>query len=280
MKTVSDTAGPILLLPGLLETHHIWDHVIDRLHLTPDRTDALDLPGHIPGQDAATVTRVLTSGAWLEQVANRLRDRFGGQPVTIIGHSTGGMIALQLARRYPALVESLVLIGALTKGDRERGFDPGARLVETPLLGSMAFRAGVNMWLSTPERFQQGYVIGAAQHRVRVPAPEAMRLQLRACDPSALHATAMWVLHADIERDLPQVTCPILAIIGTKDPVVPPLHQIGIIRKAPMACARLVPAGHLPFAECPDQVINALRGWRLRSAVRDHGNADTDADPT
>lgn len=257
---------PVVLLPGLLETHHIWETMIDRLHWHPDRMAVFDLPGHVPGDDADTVAQELENGAWIDRLAEQLRERFGGMPVLVIGHSTGGMVALLLAQRYPDLAESLVLIGALTKGDRGRVFDPGARFFSVPMLGEMAFRAGMSTWLSSPGRFQKGYALAAANRKVEVPAPEAMRAQLSACDPSALYATAMWVLNADFEAGLAQVGCPVLAIIGSRDPIVPPEHQIGIIRGASEGFARMVPAGHLPFAECPDLVVAALRAWQLRQA--------------
>jgi len=261
------TSGPpAVLLPGLLETHHMWETMIDRLRWSPDRMAVFDLPGHMPGDDAETIAQDLETGGWIDRLAEQIRDRFGGVPALLIGHSTGGMMALWLAQRYPELIDSLVLIGALTKGDRGRTFDPGARFFSVPMLGEMAFRAGMTMWLSSPEKFQQGYALAAADRKLEVPAPEAMRAQLSACDPSALYATAMWVLNADVGAGLAQVGCPVLAIIGSRDPIVPPAHQIGIIRGAPQGVAQMMPAGHLPFAECPDLVVAALRGWQLRQA--------------
>lgn len=265
MPKTQKTTLPIVFLPGFLETRHIWQHVVAALRIDADRAELLDLPGHTPGEDKQAVLRKLTNGDWLQFVANSIRTRFDGQKAIIVGHSTGGMLALQLGHRHPELVESIMLIGALSKGDRGRWLDPGARLLEMPLLGKTAFRAALKIWLHSSTSFQRGYAIAARHHRVQVPAPDSMRHQLRACDPMALHAVGTWILQSDIHKDLAGITCPILAIIGTRDRVVPPAHQISIIRAAPKAIAKLVPAGHLPYAECPDQVINALRRWQRRS---------------
>src|SRR3546814_3377592 len=41
----------------------------------------------------------------------------GAAPVTIVGHSKGGMIAMRLAARYPALVERLVLVNTSARAE-------------------------------------------------------------------------------------------------------------------------------------------------------------------
>lgn len=260
---MTQATPPLVFLPGLLETRHIWHALIDRLGLAADRVMLVDLPGHVPGDGAEGVTQALTGPGWLSDLAQRVRLRFDGAPVTVVGHSTGGLLALQLAARHPDLVDSVVAIGALTKGDRGLRRDPGAQIVSTPMLGPAAFRTALSLWLASPDLFQRGYALAAAQRRVKVPAPEAMRQQLRACDPMALYAATMGVLQADAAQDVSRAQCPILAVIGTSDPVVPPEHQIGILRQAPNAVAQMVPAGHLPFAECPERIASMLRAWQL-----------------
>src|SRR3546814_7889352 len=41
----------------------------------------------------------------------------GAAPVTIVGHSKGGMIAMRIAARYPALVERLVLVNTSARAE-------------------------------------------------------------------------------------------------------------------------------------------------------------------
>jgi pimeloyl-ACP methyl ester carboxylesterase len=66
---------------------------------------ALDLPGH--GQSVAqALTSVEEMAAWAATQYKR--------PATIVGHSMGGLIALELARSYPQLVDRLVLTGTAT----------------------------------------------------------------------------------------------------------------------------------------------------------------------
>lgn len=221
---------------------------------------AFDLPGHSPGETEAEVIQKLTEMQWLDEIAERLRTASGGAGAVLVGHSTGGMVSLLFAHRFPELVHSVVAIGALTCGQRGRTIDPLAKLLSNELLGPSAFRAALKLWLSTPERFQLGFR-WASSALAQVGIIDAVREQLLACDPMALRACAKWVIHADIGPLLPDLETPVLALIGTEDPVVPPHHQLALIAKAPNSHAQLIHGGHLLFAEAPDRLEDAIRSW-------------------
>lgn len=254
-----------VFLPGLFETAHVWNATIHRLGLDGERVMRVDIPGHTPGATAAEVEEELSSGQWLAALAERIADRFRDPPV-VVGHSTGGLLGVALARHFPEAVRSLFLVGSLVRGDRERNVHPTAAILANPLVGPAAFRAALQLWLSTPTRFDRGYAWAAAGRR-DVKAPTGMREQLAACDPEALRACAAWVLKTSVINDLAHVAAPIMALIGTSDPVVPARQQIAIVERAPKAHARLIEGGHLLFAECPEAVDSALRSWLLQAAT-------------
>lgn len=71
------------------------------------RVIALDQRGHgwsdhPPGQEYAREDYVM-------DIWNLVQSELGGQPVTILGHSLGGLNAYQFAARYPELVSSLIV---------------------------------------------------------------------------------------------------------------------------------------------------------------------------
>lgn len=97
--------------PGLVLVHggaaHAgwWDHVApllaDRHHVV-----ALDISGHgdsdhRPAYDATT---------WADEVAAAARTAGGGRPVSLIGHSMGGRIALVTASRHRDVVHALAMV--------------------------------------------------------------------------------------------------------------------------------------------------------------------------
>jgi pimeloyl-ACP methyl ester carboxylesterase len=98
---------PILLIHGLAGSSRTWDDVIPTLAGHYD-VIAPDLLGH--GESAKPVGDY-SLGAF----ASGLRDFLavlGVPSVTIVGHSFGGGVAMQLAYQHPHLVDRLVLVGS------------------------------------------------------------------------------------------------------------------------------------------------------------------------
>jgi pimeloyl-ACP methyl ester carboxylesterase len=97
----------ILLIHGLAGSSKTWDEVIPLLTPHAD-VIAIDLLGH---GESAKPTGDYSLGAF----ASGLRDFLsilGVDSVTIVGHSFGGGVAMQLAYQHPHLVDRLVLVGS------------------------------------------------------------------------------------------------------------------------------------------------------------------------
>ncbi|MGR3512014.1 MAG: alpha/beta fold hydrolase [Paracoccaceae bacterium] len=250
----------LAFIPGLLETADIWQDTMQRLEAKGTTTVAFDLPGHRQGEGEERVSHRLQSEQWLEEIASHLRTQTRAGKVVLIGHSTGGMVALLLAHRFPTLVHSVIAVGALTCGRRDRAIDPLARLLSNDMLGPSAFRAALQLWLSTPERFQLGFRWSSAVPP-KVSIADTVRQQLLQCDPMVLRACAKWVIESDIRSLLPQIKVPVMAVIGTEDRIVGPGHQIALIKRVPNAHAQLIHAGHLVFSEAPERLHAALSSW-------------------
>ncbi len=97
----------VLLIHGLAGSSKTWDDVMPTL---AERYDVIapDLMGH--GESAKPVGDY-SLGAF----ASGLRDMLavlGVPSVTIVGHSFGGGVAMQLAYQHPELVDRLVLVGS------------------------------------------------------------------------------------------------------------------------------------------------------------------------
>ena len=103
----SNGDGPLVaLIHGAGSNHTVWRYQTRFLANRGYRVMAFDLPGH--GSNAAPGLRsVAEMAAW---VGDRIPE-----PGTIIGHSLGGLIALDLARTQPDLVERLGLLGCSTR---------------------------------------------------------------------------------------------------------------------------------------------------------------------
>lgn len=98
---------PVVLLHGIGRTGQIWEVVVKELQAQPCRIMAFDLLGfgESPRPEWPMYNVDDHAGAVIASL-ERLRL---GQPVVLVGHSMGCLVAVQVARRRPDLVKHLVL---------------------------------------------------------------------------------------------------------------------------------------------------------------------------
>lgn len=85
--------------------------------MTGWRIIGLDQRGH--GWSEHPPDKDYSREAYLQDIAAFIREELGGQPVTLLGHSLGGVNAYQFAARYPELVHAVIVedIGVKLGGD-------------------------------------------------------------------------------------------------------------------------------------------------------------------
>lgn len=198
-------AGPRLVaLPGLTARH-----------TTPGAFEVRSLPGgaalgahhrvHVlqrrPGLAPGTTMADLA-----DDVASAVRDDLGGGPVPVVGVSTGGSIALQLAVDHPELVSRLVLVCAAARlGDEGRRRQ--RRLAELTRAGRPRAAWGQ---LGTP---LAGTVLGRAATSVLCWAGGGPSGD----DAADLLATIEAEDAFDLTGRLPEVRIPVLVVGGGRD---------------------------------------------------------------
>ena len=95
---------PVVILHGLFGRRRNWQGIQKRL-AADARIVAADLRNHgdSPWSD------IMTYGAMADDLANLIETTFDGA-ATVVGHSMGGKAAMDLALRYPDIVDALVVI--------------------------------------------------------------------------------------------------------------------------------------------------------------------------
>jgi pimeloyl-ACP methyl ester carboxylesterase len=107
-KVVDRGAGqPIVLLHGIGRSSNVWRYLLTEMQSVPSRMVAFDLLGFgaSPKPDSIEYTVDDQATAVIAAI-KRLRSK---QPVLIVGHSMGCLVAVRVARLRPDLVQHLVL---------------------------------------------------------------------------------------------------------------------------------------------------------------------------
>jgi pimeloyl-ACP methyl ester carboxylesterase len=103
-RTIGDAGPRVVFVHGLFGQGKNWATIARRLAEEGRRVTLLDLPnhGHSPWTDRVDYLDMA------RLVAEELESF--GEPVTLVGHSMGGKVAMQLALRRPELLRALVVV--------------------------------------------------------------------------------------------------------------------------------------------------------------------------
>ncbi len=256
--TAQGDGAPVVLIHGFMDSLQTWRRnapVWAQTH----RVYAVDVLGF--GSSDRALAPIYT----LKQQAQFLREFFAAQNIThatVIGHSMGGALALQLAYDFPALVHKLVLIAPATylyAAFPRNGLRPLPRRVSRGVLGLYERWQGDR---GNPVRLAYG-------DPTRItPDSVALRQQMMRVRGThdALIAMSQSKREADVPRQLEQVSAPTLLVWGKRDRVVPGAHATKHYRALPNARLEWIEtAGHLPHEEEP-QTVNKLVGAFLDAA--------------
>jgi pimeloyl-ACP methyl ester carboxylesterase len=229
----SGQGSPVLLLH---QTPRSWDEYRDVLPLLGEhhRAVAMDTIGF---GDSSKPTDRDSVERWA-RAAVGLLDALAIDRSAVVGHHTGGVIAIELAAAYPERVERLVLSATplvTEEGRRERARRPAVDHVEASEDGSHL----VELW----------------QQRMRFYPPGRPDLltrfvvdALKAGDRAERGHDTVW--EYEMEPKLARVRAPALVLVGTDDPFAYP-HARPLAERLPDSRMVEIPGGMVPL---PDQL--------------------------
>jgi len=248
----------VLLLHGITSSATTWDDVLPWL-AERHTVVAPDLLGH---GESAKPRGDYSLGAQ----ANTLRDLLavlGHERVTVVGHSLGGGIAMQLAYQYPELCERLVLVSSGGLGREVNALLRAAALPGSEWVLPLLCRAGLYDVVAGVSRF-----LGRFGLRASPDVEEVWRGYASLADPACREAF-VHTLRAVIEPGGQRVCAadrlylaahvPTLIVWGDRDAMIPVEHAHGA--HAAMPGSRLeifAGAGHLPHRDQPWRFVRVL----------------------
>ena len=240
--------GPaLILLHGWGLNHHVWSGFTQRFSET-HRVMAIDLPGHGNSDMPAHNHYQLDSIA--DAVAATM-----DQPGIVLGWSLGGLIALQLAVRHPALVERLILVASSPRFARSDDWPCG---MNPNTLADFAGQLAQD-YHATVQRFLALQAMGSTHAREEIRFLREALVQAREPNPAALLGGLQLLQYSDLRPQLADIHCPTLIINGERDRLVSPQTGKTLSQAIPRARHVVVKgAGHAPFLSHTDTFVELV----------------------
>lgn len=272
--TDAGSGPPVLMIHGLISDGRTWHPEIEHLRRT-HRIIAPDLFGH--GRSVGSepnsrtyeepLSRELPGDYSLGGHAAALRDlldELGVREVTVVGHSLGGGVAMELAYLFPERVRALVLVSSgglgieLSPALRAATL-PGSEWV-LPLIGSDWARYAGDTAMSLMARVGLPWVSAST-----TAAWAGMATFADAAKRNAFLATTRAVigLHGQRISALPRLRLmadrPILVVWGGRDRLIPAAHAAAVKDLLPGSTIEIfLRAGHFPHLDEPDRFHRVL----------------------
>ena len=274
---------PILLIHGITGSSQTWDEVIPFLS-DAHTVIAPDLLGH---GDSAKPRGDYSLGAYASGIRDLMR-AIGHDRATVVGHSLGGGVAMQLAYQFPEMCERLVLVSSGGLGREVSIFLRAATLPGSEwvlpllasngvlsaggsvgnLLRSIGLRAGPDL----QEMWRGFSSLGDSEAR------QAFIYTLRGIvDPGGQRVSAR-------DRLYLAETVPTMLVWGERDPIIPVVHGYSTHEQLPGSRLEVIDgAGHFPYRDDPRRFAGLLTDFiattepaeadwdRLRELLRSGG---------
>lgn len=258
--TKIDPKKPILVFNyGLVCSNHHWKFQTDYFDKRGFQILIHDYRGHFQSTGAHDVHKIT-----FPQMAKDVADLcafLGIEKAVMLGHSMGVNICLQLAKDYPQLVSSMVLISGTFVNVKDVMFDTNLMEFIAPMaaLGLEKYPKVFNkIWTSSgsnPVVRELIRLSGFNRHKVSSEFVEIYLNRVGQLGPDLFFQLFNEMTRQNITGSLERMTMPSLVIGGHKDGVIPNHIQRSLANLLPKSESYYLKDGsHVPQADYPAMV--------------------------
>ena len=226
----------VILIHGAAMDGTVWRYQADALAQKGFVPIAVDLPGHGGSEGEPSVT-IKGYAGWLLAYLSVL-----DEPVHLVGHSMGALVALETAAARPDLVRSITLLGVADRMPVNPDLLAGVGADDATVFAAMG------SWMHARQP------AGAAEWKVddTVAILERSRSGIAFADLTACND------YPGAAGTATKVAVPMLLILGDQDVMTKPSAAAPIENAAPDATTVIVKgAGHMVMVERPD-IVNEI----------------------
>jgi pimeloyl-[acyl-carrier protein] methyl ester esterase len=234
----------MVFLHGWGQSERIW---FQQRRFFPDAT-FINLPGHGGAADAA-------SEQWLQIVADLLPD----EPAVLVGWSLGGMLAMEIAYRWPERCAAITLISSTPSFRLRDGWEHGcsqdvfsdfeqAVAVQSPKIMNRFFALMLH-----GDKLSRSACNGLARAAVNRQSPTTA---------AGIKAGLELLSTIDLRAQMHELSMPTLIMHGKQDAIVPFAASRALAEDLPDSqLHRFEACGHAPFLTQPEAFNTILNNW-------------------
>ena len=250
------TGPAILLWPSMLMDSDMFSAQIEALS-KHYRVLAVDPPGQ--GKSGAVGTRFSLNDCGDSAIA--VLDAAGVKTAMIAGNSWGGMVAINVASRFPDRCGAIVVMNSSATSA------PLKHHVEFGGMPLMVRAFGITRLLSA---IATRSFLGKTAHRQRPDLRAFIARKLAELEPGNVVPVVRSVLlgRADQRHLLKQINVPSLIIGGTEDRIFPPSEQNILHGGIKGSRLLMLQAGHFAPLEAADEVSDAITEFAVEHLVQ------------
>ena len=238
---------PLCLLHGWALNSRVWDPIVEELQQTHQVT-AIDLPGH--GKSAPPADGEYTIDSLAEIISAQLNPE-----TVLVGWSLGGLIAINIAAKYPQKVKKLILIASSPQFASSESWDHG---IKKSIIDGFANDL-TNNYRETIHRFLAIQMFGSdkakpviRELREKVFANGEPHIDSLSKGLQILKQCSLWTRAAEIKS-------PTLIVLGEKDTLIPKDSAEKTQETIPQSQLKIIKgAGHAPFVSHPDEFLKII----------------------
>jgi len=260
----------IVFIPGVMAPINFWKVCLPQILLTEKRWYSISLPGHQPSIIPKNYKPSDINEDWFNRLYQSvIKQLVGEEKIIVVGHSTGGFLALNLAINNFNQLLGVISIAGFYQGNWGGIEGQLTKLAHLGLWTKPLFI--FNLWIGRLTKFFQRYISGllAYDRKAYFDSPITNNMLNEIQDNmqdqklSELFPLFNRIPTLNIHHKLSNINVPIVIMAGSHDPVISAKQSL--ILAASVKDLKLVVfenVGHMPFMERTEQfnyeLLNAL----------------------